>query len=78
MAMFKSAIPSPLKVSRIAAPSVNPLGATKVPGAPMNPITKMKMENGIPGMKKGGGVKKAAGGLVCNKCGGSHKKGGKC
>jgi hypothetical protein len=30
----------------------------RVPGQPMNPVTKMKMQNGIPGMKRGGKLTK--------------------
>ncbi len=29
-------------------------------GLPMNPITKMKMANGVPGFKRGGDVKKGS------------------
>lgn len=35
-----------------------PRGSTLKAGMPMNPITKMKRNNGIPGMNAGGKVKK--------------------
>ena len=58
-------LPSPVASPGAAVPSPR----MKVPGMPMNPVTQAKMQNGVPGMKKGGKSKAKA----------EHKKkGGKC
>lgn len=38
-------------------PIVTPRLSSKPKGMPMNPITKAKMQNGVPGLKKGGKCK---------------------
>lgn len=53
-------IPKVGKVTKVSAKS----------GLPMNPVTKMKMNNNIPGLKSGGGV--------CKKCGCKCTASGKC
>ncbi len=50
------AIRAPLTNS-VAALLRGPKLTPTVSRGPMNPITKAKMDNGVPGMKKGGKVK---------------------
>lgn len=42
--------PNPVK-------NIAPKAAVHAKGTPMNPITKMKLTNGIPGFKRGGQIK---------------------
>lgn len=45
------------KTSQVAFKTGGAVMAKAVKGAPMNPLTKAKMQNGIPGFKKGGSSK---------------------
>jgi hypothetical protein len=42
----------------MTSPAAPPMGIHRQAGLPMSPLTKAKMNNGVPGFKKGGSSKK--------------------